>query len=60
MAKKPKTKITKEDIYKMERSANRQAIIEAGHYGANPPKVEKSKKEYNRKQKHRKGVVGDE
>jgi hypothetical protein len=55
-----KTKITKEDIYKMNRTVNRQAIIDAGHYSANPPKVEKSKKEYNRKPKHRKRVDGND
>lgn len=51
---KSKTKITKEEIYKLARQANRQASIEDGSYMMNPPRVEKSKKSYKRKEKHKK------
>lgn len=54
-SKKSKTKVTKEDIYKMYRKVNRQETIDAGLYSANPPKVESSEKHYKRKEKHKKG-----
>lgn len=51
---KKKFRITKEDIYKGNRKANREASIEDGSYMSNPPKITHSKKEYKRIKKHKK------
>ena len=52
-SKKPKTKITQEDILKMHRKVNREESIKDGSYTSNPPRVEKSKKSYTRKEKNK-------
>ncbi len=52
-SKKPKTKITQDDILKMYRKVNRDESIADGSYTANPPRVEKSKKSYSRKGKNK-------
>lgn len=48
------SKITKQDILKMERASRRDSIIESGMYGAFTKNVvHKSKKSYTRKEKHK-------
>lgn len=53
---KAKTKITKEDLMNIEKSARRKTMIEAGVYNIHKNKSFKSKKEYTRKDKHRKSL----
>jgi len=53
---KAKTKITKEDLMNIEKSNRRKAMIEAGVYNIHKNKSFKSKKEYTRKDKHRKSL----
>ena len=49
------TKITKNQILKMERASRRDSVIESGMYGAFTKNVvHKSKKSYTRKEKHSK------
>lgn len=50
MKNKNRFKITKEQIYKMERAARRESEIEIGIIPTH--KVHKSKKLYSRKSKH--------
>ncbi len=57
MAKKNKkspTKITKEQLHKMDKAARRQAMLNAGIKTLPPNKVEKSAKAYTRKPKYKK------
>lgn len=52
MAKKPKkppTKITKEQLHKMDKAARRKAMLDAGQRTTPANKVHKSKKDYTRK-----------
>lgn len=51
-------KITKNDIFKMEKAARRKAEIELGIYGAfTKNKVHKSAKTYTRKDKHKTSFI---
>ena len=51
---KPKTKITKEDLIKIEKSNRRKEMIEAGVYNMHKNKSFKSKRDFKRKPKHQK------
>lgn len=51
--KKNKTKITKGDLFLMEKRATRNALMEAGVYNIHKQKVHKDKKKYSRKNKYR-------
>ena len=48
-----KIKIDKVTLMKMEKTAHREAIVEAGMYNRPTHKVHKSVKDYTRKPKHR-------
>jgi len=50
---KAKTKITKEDLMDMQKSAHRKALIEAGLYNIHKNRTFKTKKDYTRKTKHK-------
>lgn len=50
---KAKTKITHEELFKIEQANRRAIMIEAGVYNMHKNKSFKSKKDYNRKQKHK-------
>lgn len=50
---KAKTKITKEDLMKIEVTKRRKVMIEAGVYNLHKNKTFKTKKDYTRKVKHK-------
>lgn len=50
-------KIDAEAIRKMEKTAHRAALIEAGMYARPTHKVHKSVKDYNRKPKYKKNFL---
>jgi hypothetical protein len=52
-----KMKIDAEAIRKMEKTAHRAALIEAGMYARPTHKVHKSVKDYNRKPKYKKNFL---
>lgn len=56
---KAKTKITQEDLMNIEKTVRRKAMIDAGVYNIHKNKSFKSKKEYTRKDKHRKPLIVD-
>ena len=56
---KAKTKITKEDLMQMNKSAHRKALIEAGLYNIHKNRTFKTKKDYSRNPKHKKSQTLD-
>jgi hypothetical protein len=54
---KAKTKITKEDLMKMNKSAHRKALIGAGLYNIHKNRTFKTKKDYSRKDKHKSSLT---
>ena len=59
MKKMKPIQIKAEDLRKMEKTAHRKALIEAGVYGRPGHKVHKSVKDYTRKTKHKKNFLGE-
>lgn len=53
MKKEIKIQISKETLRKIEKTAHREAIVEAGIYQRPSHKVHKSVKDYTRKAKHK-------
>ena len=52
-------KITAETLRKIEKTAHRKALIDAGFYNRPAHKVHKGAKDYTRKEKHKKSFLGD-
>lgn len=50
-------KITADTLRKIEKTAHRKALIEAGLYGRPTHKVHKGVKDYTRKTKHKKSFL---
>ena len=51
--KKNKSSISKQDLFKMEKSATRKALIDAGVYNKKKEKTHKDITKYTRKSKHK-------
>ncbi len=59
MKKMKAIQIKAEDLRRIEKTAHRKALIDAGVYGRPGHKVHKSVKDYTRKVKHKKNLLGD-
>jgi len=57
MKKMNPIKITADTLRKIEKTAHRKALIEAGLYGRPTHKVHKGVKDYTRKTKHKKSFL---
>ena len=51
--KKNKSSISKQDLFKMEKSATRKALIDTGVYNIHKEKTHKDITKYTRKSKHK-------
>lgn len=59
MKKMKPIKISAETLRKIEKTAHRKALIEAGFYNRPAHKVHKGVKDYTRKPKHKKSFLED-
>jgi len=59
MKKMKAIQIKAEDLRRGDFSCHRKALIDAGVYGRPGHKVHKSVKDYTRKVKHKKNLLGD-
>lgn len=57
MKKMKPIKISAETLRKIEKTAHREALIEAGLYNRPAHKVHKGAKDYTRKSKHKKSLL---
>lgn len=59
MKKMKPIKISAETLRKIEKTAHRTALVEAGFYNRPTHKVHKCVKDYTRKPKHKKNIFED-